>query len=296
MTELRHIRTPLLDITYEERGDSAAPAVVLLHGFPDDARTWDAVVPALNRAGLRTLVPYLRGFGPTRFLDPGTPRSGQLSALGMDFVEFADALGLDRFVLVGHDWGARAAYVAAALHPERIRALVTLAVAYGTNAPEQPLSFAQSRAYWYQWLFGLERGRALLDVERHDFCRYLWQVWSPSWNFSDAAYAATAQSFLNPDFVEVAIHSYRHRWGGAPGDLRYDRVESKLAELPAIPVPTTLLMGAEDGATLPETAQGKERFFTGGYRVEVVAGAGHFIQRERAERVIEAILERATGA
>ncbi len=289
----RSVRTPHLEIAYEERGEAGTLPVVLLHGFPDDARTWDAVAGALAGEGYRTLAPYLRGFGATRFLDERAPRSGQLAALGQDVVEFVDALGLDRFTLVGHDWGARAAYIAAALLPGRVRGLVALAVGYGTNDPRQELSFEQARAYWYQWYFGLDRGREVLEEDRRGFCRYLWETWSPGWEFDEGEYEMTAASFDNPDFVEVAIHSYRHRWGAAPGDPRYDDLEARLAGPPDISVPTTVLMGADDGATLPETSAGKEKRFTAAYDRRVLPGVGHFVQRERPEAVVEAVLERA---
>ncbi len=157
-------------------------------------------------AGFRTLTPCVRGFGATRFLREDTPRAGQIAALAQDIVEFADALGIRQFVLVGHDWGGRAGYAAAALWPDRVRALVTLAVPYGNNAPDQPISLAQARAFWYQWYFGLDRGRATLERDRRAFCRWLWQTWSPRWRFNDETFEDTARSFDSPDFVEVVIH------------------------------------------------------------------------------------------
>jgi pimeloyl-ACP methyl ester carboxylesterase len=290
---LKQVRTPQLEIAYEERGDPDALPIVLLHGFPDDVRTWDAVVEGLVAAGYRTLAPYLRGYGPTRFLDSGTARTGQLAALGQDLLDFVDAADVNRFVLVGHDWGARAAYIVASLWPERVRALIALAVGYGTNDPKQTLALAQARAYWYQWYFCTERGRMALAADRRGMCRVLWQLWSPLWEFDEATFQRTAASFDNPDFVDVAIHSYRHRWGEALGDPRYDELEARLAVPIPIQVPTTALMGDEDGATLPETSAGKEHFFTNDYRREVLPGIGHFIQREDPQVVLQAILERA---
>jgi pimeloyl-ACP methyl ester carboxylesterase len=284
--------TSCLEIAYEERGDAQKPAIILLHGFPDDVRTWDGVVEGLVPAGYRTVVPYLRGFGPTRFLDSSTPRSGQLSALTQDAIEFADALSMDRFFLVGHDWGARAAYNIAALWPERVIALVALSVGYGTNVPKQNLSFAQASAYWYQWYFGLEQGRMALARDRRNLCRYLWQTWSPAWTFDDETFETTAKSWDNPDFVQISIHSYRHRWGNADGDPRYDELEERLSDTPKIAVPTTVLHGKDDGATLPETSEGKEHLFSSDYIRRVIPDAGHFLPREKPAEVIKAILKK----
>ena len=264
--------------------------MILVHGFPDDIRTWDAVAGMLVDAGYRTLAPYVRGFGATRFLDEATPRSGQFTALGQDIIEFAENLGLGQFTLIGHDWGARAAYIAAALHPERVSRLVALAVGYGTSSPDQRLSLEQIRRYWYQWYFNLEQGRTELEVNRRAFCRRLWEIWAPGWSLDDETFEATAPSFDNPGFVEVAIHSYRYRWGEARGDPAYDRLEAYLSDPPPIVVPTTVLMGADDGATLPETSADKEHLFTNAYERRVLPGVGHFIQRESPRMVRQALL------
>lgn len=288
----KKIETSRLEIAYEEKGSSSSPPIVLAHGFPDDAKTWNRVSEPLAEAGYRTLAPYVRGYGETRFLDESAPRSGQIAAFGHDLIEFTEALGLERFALVGHDWGARAAYIYASLHPERVSSLVNLAVGYGTNSPDQRLSPAQTRNYWYQWYFNMEKGREELSENRRAFCEHLWRVWSPNWDFPDKEYEATADSFDNPDFVDVAIHSYRHRWARAEGDPAYDDLERRLAEPPKIHVPTTLIMGEADGATLPETSEGKEGFFTKEYERRVLPAVGHFIQREAPEAVVEAILER----
>jgi pimeloyl-ACP methyl ester carboxylesterase len=274
---LNRVHTPVLEIAYLEDGDPGGTPVVLLHGFPDDASTWREVTPALVADGYCVLAPYVRGFGGTRFLNASIPRSGQIAALGQDLIEFADALHLDRYLLVGHDWGARAAYIAAALTPLRVRGLLALSVGYATSTPSAEISVEQAHAYWYQWYFGVERGRQALTNDRRAFCRYLWQVWAPSWRFDENEFIETAASFDNPDFVNVAIHSYRHRWGYAPDDPRYDEVQQIMAANPAVAVPTIMLHGDEDGATRPETSAGKDRYFTQGYRREVVSGVGHFI-------------------
>ncbi len=292
MTEkLKHVRTPRLEMAYEEKGDRKNLPIILLHGFPDDVRTWDAVVSALVEAGYRTLTPYLRGFGPSRFLHEETPRSGQLTALGQDVIDFADALGIGEFILVGHDWGARAGYVVSAARPERVRALLAISVGYGTNDPGQVISFAQARAYWYQWYFATERGRVAIESDRKGFCRKLWETWSPGWHFDDETFEETAKSFDNPDFVDIAIHSYRHRWGYVPGDPYYNNLEELIANAKLITVPTIVIHGEDDGATLPETSADKEKFFTNFYKRYVLSNVGHFVQRENPDFVVKAILE-----
>jgi pimeloyl-ACP methyl ester carboxylesterase len=292
MTEkIRYVRTPRLEIAYEEKGDRKNLPIVLIHGFPDDVRTWDAVVSALVEAGYQTLTPYLRGFGPTRFLDEETPRSGQLTALGQDVIDFADALGIDEFILVGHDWGARAGYVVSSARPERVHSLLAISVGYGTNNPGQVISFAQARAYWYQWYFATERGRIALETDRKGFCRKLWEIWSPGWHFEEETFEDTAKSFDNPDFVNISIHSYRHRWGYAPGDPYYNNLEELIANAKLITVPTIVIHGEDDGATLPETSADKEKFFTNFYKRYVLPKIGHFVQRENPDFVVKAILE-----
>lgn len=289
----KSVQTSYLEVAYEEQGDPHAQPIILVHGFPDDIRTWDDVVEGLVNEGYRTFVSYLRGFGMTRFLNKNMQRSGQITALSHDIIEFADAVNIDRFILVGHDWGARAGYVVAALIPERVSALVTISVGYGTENPQQHISFAQAQVYWYQWYVHLERGRATLEQDRNRFCQYLWKMWSPKWRFDDREFETKAQSLYNPDFVEVVIHSYRHRWGNAPGDPRYNDIERRLANMSFITVPTTMLHGADDEATLPESSAGKKRYFTRAYTRRVLPRVGHFVQREKPDAVINAILERA---
>jgi pimeloyl-ACP methyl ester carboxylesterase len=287
---LRRTATPHLDLAWEEGGAGPVTAV-LVHGWPDDPRAWDGVASLLHRAGVRTAAPFLRGFGPTRFRDAAAMRGGQISALTRDLLDFLDALGEERVLLVGHDWGARAAYGVAALAPQRLLGLVACSVGYGTSGPGQQLSFEQARAYWYHWYFALERGRQTLERDRRDFVRRIWSLWAPSWRYTDAEFDASAPSFDNPDWIDVTLHSYRHRWGLAPGDPRYDGLERQLAEPLPVTVPTVMLHGAEDGATLPETSVGKESFFTAGYRREVLAGIGHFVPREAPDAVAAAALE-----
>jgi pimeloyl-ACP methyl ester carboxylesterase len=287
----RFQRTSLLEVGYEDQGQPAAGVVLLLHGWPDDVRTWDGVSPRLVQAGYRTLAPYLRGFGPTRFLDPATPRSGQITALAHDAVDLLDALAVPKVVLVGHDWGARVAYVLAALWPQRVERLLALSVGYGTSRkPNQGLSYPQSRDYWYQWLFHTERGRHAVEQDRRPLCRYLWQTWMPPAHFEEAAFDRTARSWDNPDWPAITLHSYRHRWGAAPGDGRYDASERAMAGVPALTVPAALLHGGEDGCTRPEMTEGLEAHFAGGYTRQVIPGVGHFPQREDPQAVAEAVL------
>jgi len=287
---LKRLQTTQLDLAYLDVGDPNGKPVVLLHGWPDDPTTWNPVTAELAKRGCRLVIPYLRGFGPTRFLASASSKSGQLAALGHDAIELTERLGLKRFVLIGHDWGARAAYILAALHPERVQGLLTLSVGYGTNDPRQKIAYAQARNYWYHWFFATPRGKAAVESDRRELCRFLWRTWSPNWHFTDKEFEETATSWKNPDWAEVTLHSYQHRWGHAAGDERYRQLEEKMAQSPKIHVPAILIQGTEDGANLPETSEGKDHFFTAGYRYLLVK-AGHFIQREEPQSVIGAALE-----
>jgi len=288
----RTIATDALSIAYEEQGDPGGFPIILLHGFPDDVRAYDDVVPPLVRAGYRTLVPYLRGHGPTRFRDPGAPRMAEQAALGQDVIDFADGLRLPRFAVAGYDWGGRAAAIAAALHPGRVRAAVLVAgyTIQNTVAPSRPVSAEAAQRLWYQWYFNTERGRAGLAANRRDICRLLWREWSPSWRFDDAYFERTAPAFDNPDFVEVVIHSYRHRHGNAPGDPRFDAVERRLAERPMITVPSMILHGADDAVELARRTESHLELFPAGTERRAVPGAGHFLPHEKPAAVAEAIL------
>jgi pimeloyl-ACP methyl ester carboxylesterase len=292
---MKSIRTPVLDIAYLETGPVNGRPVVLLHGFPDDVHAYDEVAPPLAAAGYRVVVPYLRGYGPTRFLSPQTPRSGEQAALGRDLYDLIEALGLERPILAGYDWGGRAACVMAALWPERVGGLVTIT---GYNIQNiagagRPQSAQAEYRYWYQWYFHTERGVAGLTENRGPLCRLLWELWSPNYRFDDATYARTAPSFDNPDFVAVVIQSYRHRYGNAPGDPQYAAIEARLAERPKISVPTIVLHGAADGVGPAANSEDHVRHFTGHYRREVVPVAGHFLPREAPDKVVAAVRELA---
>lgn len=290
---IKRIRTATLDVAYEESGHPQGAAVFLLHGWPYDPRCYDAVVPPLAAAGCRIIVPYLRGFGPTRFLSAETPRSGQQAALGNDLRETMAALAIDRAVLAGYDWGGRAACIVAALWPERVRGLVT---GNGYNiqdiaASVQPVAPAQEHRFWYQYYFHTERGRAGLTQNRRALTRYIWQIWSPNWAFNDAMFEASAASFDNPDFVAVTIQSYRHRFGYAPGDPALEAIERRLVGQPKVGVPTIALQGEVDGIQPPPASEGHGRFFTGPYQRRVLAKIGHNPPQEAPRAFADAVLE-----
>jgi pimeloyl-ACP methyl ester carboxylesterase len=290
---LGSVRTATLEIAYEASGPQDGVPVILLHGFPDDPRTWDRSVAQLARSGYRAIVPYLRGYGPTRFLSDTTLRSGQQAALGQDLLDLMDALKIQSAALVGYDWGGRAACVVSALWPERARALVSIGGYNILNvaANSKPAPPAIEHRLWYQWYFSTERGRAGLAGNRREFCRLLWHLWSPTWHFDDATYERTAASFDNPDFVDVVIHSYRHRFGWAPGDPTLESIEEQLAAIPNIGVPTIVLHGASDGVAPVESSERHARFFSGPYQRRVVPGAGHFLPWEAPGVVAQAVAE-----
>lgn len=290
----KSIDTPVLSIAYHEAGNAGGFPIILLHGFPDDVHAWDAVSPALTKAGHRVLVPYLRGYGATRFRDASSPRMAEQAAIGQDVIDFADALRLDRFAVCGYDWGGRAAAIAAALFEKRVRAAVLIGgyTIQNTLVPSPPSSPAAERTIWYQYYFNTERGRAGLQADRRALCRFLWETWSPTWRFSDETFNRTATSFDNPDFVDVVIHSYRHRLGNAPGEARFREMEQRLAERPKINVPAITLYGADDGIARPAAENPNERTqLPALVSRRVIAGAGHFLPREKPDAVSSAILE-----
>jgi pimeloyl-ACP methyl ester carboxylesterase len=292
-TAVRRARTSVLDIAYEESGPADGVPVFLMHGFPDDVRTWDGVAAPLAAKGYRVIVPYLRGYGPTRFLMPNTMRSGQQGAIGSDLKELMDALAIPRAYLAGYDWGGRAACIVAALWPERVQGLVSIGGYNIQNIAKnvKPEAADYEWRYWYQWYFNTARGVAGLAANRHDICRLLWKMWSPNWAFDDVTYAATGAAFDNPDYVDIVIHSYRHRYQAAPSDPTYEEIERRLALRPKITVPTVVLHGAADGVDLPELSEHDAPQFTASYRREVVPRAGHFFSREAPEKVVDAVLE-----
>lgn len=294
---IKHIRTPTIDIAYEEAGTSDAAAAFLLHGWPYDPRCYDEVVPLLVAAGCRVFVPYLRGFGATQFIRADTPRSGQQAALGNDLRELMNALGIERAVLAGYDWGGRAACIVAALWPERVRGLVTgngynIQDITGSTRPVEP---AQEHRFWYQYYFHTERGQAGLEQNRRALVRYIWQIWSPYWTFNDAIFERTAVSFDNPDFVNVTIHSYRHRFGYARGDPALEGIEQKLAAPPKISVPAIALQGEANGILPPESSVNHGALFTGRYQRRVLPQIGHNLPQEAPQAFADAVLAMLTS-
>jgi pimeloyl-ACP methyl ester carboxylesterase len=284
------VSTPRLDIAYLEWNPQGARTAVLVHGWPDSPESWNAVAARLAQAGYRVLCPALRGFGPTRFRDAHTPRSGELAALGRDLLDFIDALCLAQPALIGHDWGARAAANACCLRDDAASHLVLLSVGYGTNAPDQPLTLGQARNYWYHWFMATPRGQQAVENDRRAFTRMMWETWSPQGWYDEADFEEAAQAFDNPDWAEVVVHSYRHRWGFAEGDPAYAADGARLNPAPTLSVPTLVLHGGADTCNQPATSLGKERFFTGRYARQELEGVGHFPQRESPEAVAEAVL------
>ena len=292
LSEVRTVRTPTLEIGYFESGPADGAPVVLLHGFPYDVHAFDEVTPGLAAAGCRVLVPYLRGYGATRFLSGATPRSGQQAALGVDVREFLDAAGVGRAVLAGYDWGGRGACIVAALWPERVRGLVTVG---GYNIQDiahsgAPAPAEQEWRFWYQYYFHTPRGEAGLRADRRGVCRLLWRLWSPNWGFDEAIFERSAAAFDNADFVDVVIHSYRHRFGYAAGDPAFAEIERSLAPQPDITVPTVVLHGGADGVAATAESEDLGRF-VGGVRREVVPGVGHNLPQEAPGVLVRAVLE-----
>ncbi|MFF1877873.1 alpha/beta fold hydrolase [Leifsonia sp. NPDC058230] len=290
---LKQVRAGLLDVGYAESGPAAGPAVLLLHGWPYDIHSYADVSRMLAERGYRTIVPYLRGFGTTRFLADDTVRNGQQSVVAVDAVSLMDALHLDQAVVAGFDWGARTADIVAALWPERCRGLVSVSgyLIGSQEAGRHPLPPAAELQWWYQYYFATERGRAGYEQYRHDFAKLIWQIASPTWTFDDATFERTAAALDNPDHVAVVIHNYRWRLGLAEGEPEYDDLERRLAEGPVIGVPTITLEGDANGAPHPEpTAYAKK--FSGAYEHRTVeGGVGHNLPQEAPEAFVQAIVD-----
>jgi pimeloyl-ACP methyl ester carboxylesterase len=293
MDKLCHIEAGQLSQAYVDMGPADGPPVFLMHGFPYDVHAYAEVAPLLADNGCRVIVPYLRGFGSTRFLSEQTPRSGEQAALGADLLALMDALRFERAVLAGYDWGGRAACVVAALWPTRCAGLVSLnsyniqniAKAMVPDTPEN------EQRLWYQYYFHSERGRAGLAADRRAVCRQLWKTWSPTWQFDDTTYARSAEAFDNPDFVEVVIQSYRHRFGLVPGDPAHAGVEQRLAAQPVIGVRCITFDGVDDGVRPPAQADAHARFFSGPRSHRWVPGAGHNLPQEKPQTFADAVLE-----
>ena len=288
---VKTVNAGVLSIAYQEYGPASGWPCILGHGFPYDVHAYDQAAPILAQAGARVIVPYLRGYGPTRFLKVETPRSGEQAALGADLLVLMDALHFERAVLGGYDWGGRASCVVAALWPARVLALVS---ANSYNIQDiaraiEPASAAEEAAFWYQYYFHSERGRRGLTKNRREITRLLWRMWSPTWAFDDATFDRTAGAFDNPDFVEVVIHSYRHRYGLAPGDPRYAAIEAALAAQPPIAVPAITIDGDADGVN-PGAAHHAKKF-AGPHQHRIFEGAGHNLPQERPEEWARAVID-----
>jgi pimeloyl-ACP methyl ester carboxylesterase len=281
----------VLEVAYLEYGEADGWPCIMGHGFPYDVHAYADAAPMLASRGARVLVPWLRGYGPTRFRFAETLRSGEQAALGADLLAFMDALGIERALLGGYDWGGRAACVVAALWPERATGLVS-GNSYNIQnivRAMEPLPPPQEAALWYQYLFHSERGRRGLEQDRRGFARQLWSMWSPKWPFDDATFDRSARSFDNPDFVDVVIHSYRHRFGLVSGDRAYAAIETRLAAQPPIRVPTIAVDGDSDGVN-PGTAS-HVRMFEGRFERRVFHDAGHNLPQERPVEWVQAVLD-----
>jgi len=290
---LKQIDAGVLNVGYAEAGPTDGPAVILLHGWPYDILSFLDVSPLLAEAGYRAIVPYLRGYGTTRFLSSETLRNGQQSVLALDIKALMDALGIEKAIVAGFDWGARTANVIAALWPERCKALVSVS-GYLIGSPEAneiPLPPRAELQWWYQYYFATERGRAGYDKYRHDFAKLIWQIASPKWDFDDATFDRSAASFENPDHVDIVIHNYRWRLGLAEGDPQYDDLEKRLAESPLISVPTITLEGDANGAPHPEASSYAKKF-SGKYEHRIITGGvGHNLPQEAPQEFAEAVVE-----
>jgi len=290
---LKQVDAGVLNVGYAEAGPTDGPAVVLLHGWPYDIHSYVEVVPLLAAAGYRAIVPYLRGFGTTRFLSDATFRNGEQAALAVDVIALMDALEIERAILAGFDWGARTADIVAALWPERCTGLVSVSgyLIGSQEAGKLPLPPAAELQWWYQYYFATERGRVGYDKYRRDFAKLIWRTASPEWNFDDATFDRSAASFDNPDHVEIVIHNYRWRLGLAEGEAEYDSLEKRLAQGPVIAVPTITLEGDANGAPHPDPGSYAGKF-SGEYSHRTIeGGVGHNLPQEAPDAFADAVLD-----
>jgi pimeloyl-ACP methyl ester carboxylesterase len=294
---LRHVEAGVLNVAYYEAGPVNGSVAMLLHGYPYDIHSYVDVAPMLAAKDVRVIVPYLRGYGETRFLDAATPRSGEQAAIGADLIALMDALAIRRAVFAGYDWGGRAACVGAALWPERCIGLVSVNSYLIQDIANGLVPAGPDRevAFWYQWYFQIERGRAGLSANRRPITKILWQQWSPNWRFDEATLERTSSAHDNPDFVDVVIHSYRHRYGLADGDPRYADIQRRLATLPPITVPTITLDGDADGVIPATDGRASAAKFTGPRTHRVIPRAGHNLPQEEPEAFAAAVTELIGG-
>jgi pimeloyl-ACP methyl ester carboxylesterase len=291
---LKQINAGVLNVGYAEAGPADGPVVILLHGWPYDIHAFVDVAPALASAGFRVIVPYLRGYGTTRFLSADTVRNGQPAALATDIIDLMDALKIDKALLAGFDWGARTAAILAALWPQRVKALVSVSgyLISGQESNKAPLPPSFELQWWYQFYFATDRGRAGYEKYRREFSKLIWQLASPKWNFDDATFERTAASFDNPDHVDVVIHNYRWRLGLAQGEAKYDDLEKQLAKLPVVTVPTITMEGDANGAPHPPNPSFYAKRFSGKYaHREITGGIGHDLPQEAPQAFADAVIE-----
>ncbi|WP_276120121.1 alpha/beta fold hydrolase [Pararhizobium qamdonense] len=291
--ETKEIKAGLLNVQFAEDGPADGPPVILLHGWPYDIYSYVAVAPILASAGYRVIVPYFRGYGGTRFLSSKTPRNGQQAAIAKDVIDLMDALKIERAVIAGYDWGARTANIIAALWPERCKAMVSVS-GYLIGSQElnkKPLPPKAELAWWYQFYFTTERGRAGYEANRHDFNKLIWQLASPQWKFTDDAYDRSAESFNNPDHVAIVIHNYRWRLDLAKGEKKYDALEKKLAKQPSIDVPTITIEGDANGAPHPQPSAYASRFKGRYEHRNFTGGIGHNPPQEAPEEFAKAVID-----
>jgi pimeloyl-ACP methyl ester carboxylesterase len=276
-------------MAYEVSGPEKGRPLLLVHGWPDDVRTWDRILPALHRQGYRTITPYLRGFGGTTFLNPSTCKSGEIIALAKDVLELTEALGIDRFTIIGHDWGARIAYTLGALAPDRLDRIVALSVPLNRDNPDE-LTEQQLQNYWYQWYFSSSLAERRLQEKRQDFIRHIWKLWATDLPGLEAELAVTEPSFLNEDWVQITLHSYRVRWKLAKPDEAYGVLQSVLNHDPVVKVPVLSIRGEHDPVHAPAMYRLTPGLCTGGFEFVTIRNSGHFPQRENAGQLLSAIL------
>lgn len=284
MTSVSYCETPLLRMGFLSDGPQDGVPVVMLHGWPDDATTYARIAPVLHAAGFRTFSPWLRGFGPTSFLSAETTRSGEIAAMAQDVLDYADALGLGRFAVVGHDWGARISYLLASIFPDRIKCCAALSLGWQPGKPATPAA-EQAKAFWYQWFMATARGAGYVRKHGKQFARFQWDSWSPPGWFDDAIFEEVAKSFDNPDWAEVTLHSYRVRWEEAEPDPRYAELARRRVAAKIITVPTLTLHGGDDRVVFPKSSERLAKHFTAPYELVLLDGIGHFPTREAPDEV-----------
>jgi pimeloyl-ACP methyl ester carboxylesterase len=287
---MQTVKTAMLDVAFEAGGPRGGPPILLLHGWPDDIREWSAITSHLEKAGFHWVAPWVRGFGATRFLSSSTLRDGSGVALTQDAIDIADALGFERFSVIGHDWGARTAYTLAALWPERLKSITPLSLSYSPGGRFTTPTFEQSQRWWYQWFMSTEPGAAAVRKNPIGFARHQWTSWSPPGWFSDAEFEATAESFKNPDWTAITLHAYRSRWKTEPADERYQLLKSRLASVETIGTPTLMIQGDVDRCNPPSESQDQARHFAGPYKRVLLKDVGHFPAREAPEHVAQIVL------